>query len=76
LHLLDLLHSVALREEQRPQCPPQHRMLSAAPMELSSKSRVVMVMPVWGAAVVAIITVGAEAAATIMVGGIAIDGDL
>jgi hypothetical protein len=35
-----------------------------------------MVMPIWGAAVVAIITVGAEAAATIMVGGIAIDGDL
>jgi hypothetical protein len=36
-----------------------------------------MVMAIWGAAVVAIITVGAEAAATTMVGGIiAIGGDL
>ena len=51
-------------------------MLSAAPMELSSKSRVATVMAIWGAAVVAIITVGAEAAATTMVGGIiAIGGD-
>ena len=75
LHLLDLLHSVALlRQEPRPQCPPQHRMLSAAPMELSSKSRAVTA--IWGAAVGAIITVGAEAAATTMVGGIiAIGGD-
>jgi len=54
-------------------------MLSAAPMELSSKSRAatVMVTAIWGAAVVGIITVGAEAAATTMVGGIiAIGGDL
>jgi hypothetical protein len=75
---LDLLHSVALlRAEQRPQCPPQHRMLSAAPMELSSKSRAatVMVTAIWGAAVVGIITVGAEAAATTMVGGIIAIGD-
>jgi hypothetical protein len=43
-------------------------------MDPSSKSRAVMVMATW--AVVAIITVGAEAAATTMVGGIAIDGDL
>jgi hypothetical protein len=53
-------------------------MLSEAPMELSSKSRVatVMVMAIWGAAVAAIITVGAEAAATTTVGGtIAIGGD-
>jgi hypothetical protein len=52
-------------------------MLSADPMELSSKSRAatVMVTAIWGAAVVAIITVGAEA--TTMVGGImAIGGDL
>jgi hypothetical protein len=70
---LDLLHLVALlRAAQRLQCPPQHRMLSASPMELSSKSRAAMVMvtAIWGAAVVAIITVGAEAAATTMVGGI------
>jgi len=74
---LDLLHSVALlRQELRPQCPPQHRMLSAARMELSSKSRAVMVTAIWGAAVGAIITVGAEAAATTMVGDIiAIGGE-
>jgi len=49
-------------------------MLSAAPMELSSKSRAVTA--IWGAAAGAIITVGAEAAATTMVGGIiVIDGD-
>jgi len=76
-----LLHSVALLEEQRPQCPPQHRMLSAAPMELSSKSRAATVMAVvMGGditAVVAIITAGAVAAATTMAGGIiAIGGDL
>jgi len=52
-------------------------MLSAAPMAPSSKSRAatVMVTAIW--AVVAIITVGAEAAVTTMVGGIiAIGGDL
>jgi len=49
-------------------------MLSAAPMELSSKSRAVTA--IWGAAAGAIITVGAEAAATTIVGGIiAIGGD-
>jgi hypothetical protein len=50
-------------------------MLSADPMELSSKSRAatVMVTAIWGAAVVAIITVGA--AATTMVGGIIAIGD-
>jgi hypothetical protein len=77
---LDLLRSAALlRQEPRPQCQPQHRMLSAEPMKLSSKSRAatVMVTAIWGAAVVGIITVGAEAAATTMVGGIiAIGGDL
>jgi hypothetical protein len=60
-------------------CSLQHRMLSAAPMELSSKSRAatVMVTTICGAAVVGIITVGAEAAATVMVGGIiAIGGDV
>jgi len=76
---LDLLRSLALlRQEPRPQCPPQHRLLSAVAMELSSKSRAVTVMvtAIWGAAVGAIITVGAEAAATTMVGGIiAIGGD-
>jgi hypothetical protein len=47
-------------------------MLSTAP---SSKSRAVTA--IWAAAVVGIITVGAEAAATTMVGGIiAIGGDL
>jgi hypothetical protein len=46
--------------------------------ELSSKSRAAtaMVTAIWDVAVVAIITVGAEAAATTMVGGIiAIGGD-
>jgi hypothetical protein len=82
LHLLDLLPSAALlREEQRLQYPAQHRMLSAAPMELSSKSRAATVMAVvMGgdiAAVVVIITAGAVAAATTMAGGIiAIGGDL
>jgi hypothetical protein len=50
-------------------------MLSAAPMELSSKSRAVTGM---GGAITVevIITVGAEAAATAMVGGIiTIGGD-
>ena len=73
LHLLDLLPSAALlREEQRLQYPAQHRMLSAAPMELLSKSRAttVMVTAISGAAVVGIITVGADAAATIVVGDI------
>jgi len=77
---LDLLHSLALqRAAQRPQCPPQHRMFSAAPIDPSSKSgaATVMVTAIWGAAVVAIITVGVEAAATTMVGDIiAIGGDL
>ena len=37
--MLDLLHSVALlQEEPRPQCPQQHQVFSAAPMELSFKS--------------------------------------
>lgn len=53
-------------------------MLSAAPTELSSKSRVVMDTGMVGAITVGvIITVGAEAAATTMVGGIiTIGGDL
>ena len=54
-------------------------MLSAAPMELSSKSRAVTVMDTgMGGAITVevIITVGAEAAATTMVGGIiTIGGD-
>ena len=45
-------------------------------MELSSESREVMVTAIWGAAVMAIITVGAEAAAITRVGGIvAMGGD-
>jgi hypothetical protein len=58
--------------------PAANRMLSAAPMELSSKSRAVMDMGMGGAITVeVIITVGAEAAATTMVGGIiTIGGDL
>jgi hypothetical protein len=79
---LDLLHSVALlREEQRAQCQQQRQMLSAAPTELSFKSGAATVTAVvmGGAitAVAAIITVGAGAAVTTMVGGIiAIGGDL
>jgi hypothetical protein len=77
---LDLLHSVALlREEQHPQCPQQHRTLSAAPMELSYKSRAAMATVMGGAitAVAVIITDGVEVAAIIMVGGITvIGGDL
>jgi hypothetical protein len=68
-----LLHSVALlQEEPRPQCPQQHQMLSAAPMELSSKSGAATVTAaVMGGAitaVAAIITVGAEAAVTTSLG--------
>jgi hypothetical protein len=78
LHLLDLLHSVALlREEQHPQCPQQHRTLSAAPIELSYKSRAATVMGGAITAVAVIITDGVEVAAIIMVGGITvIGGDL
>jgi hypothetical protein len=52
-------------------------MLSAVPIDLSSKSRAAMAMvtAIWGTAAVAIITVGAEAAGTIMVGGIIAIGD-
>ena len=42
----------------------------AVPRELSSKSGEVMVTAIWDTAVVAIITVGGEAAATTMVGAI------
>jgi hypothetical protein len=78
LHLLDLLHSVALLgEEQHPQCPQQHRTLSAAPIELSYKSRAATVMGGAITAVAVIITDGVEVAAIIMVGGITvIGGDL
>jgi hypothetical protein len=75
---LDLLHSVALLgEEQHPQCPQQHRTLSAAPIELSYKSRAATVMGGAITAVAVIITDGVEVAAIIMVGGITvIGGDL
>jgi class 3 adenylate cyclase len=77
--VVDNAHARAL--QQRPQCPPQHRMLSAAPMELSSRSGAATVMAVvMGgdiAEVVAIITAGAVAAATTTAGGIiAIGGDI
>jgi hypothetical protein len=79
---LDLLHSPALLQEERhPQCPQQHQVFSAAPMDLSFKSGAATVTAVVMGGVVtavaAIITVGAEAVVTTMVGGIiAIGGDL
>jgi len=54
-----------------PSEPPPHRVLSAAPMERSSKSKVVTVMvtAIWAGAVAVIITDGAEAEDTITTTG-------